>query len=85
MLQNELRGAPRPKLVAKRKAAYEAVHPETKHGGARRGWSAQVGHSKDRLTADTAAKTGKPERAIRPRARRSSHVYVALEICDALL
>lgn len=54
--------AQRAKLIAKRKAAYEAVPPETKHGatGRGRGKTGQVGHSNERFTADTAAKTGKP-------------------------
>lgn len=55
----------RAKLVAKRKKAYEDVHPETKNGGNRRGSGRQTGElKKDRFTADTAIKTGRSERSI---------------------
>jgi hypothetical protein len=36
-LRRNLNAAQRAKLVAKRKAAYEPVHPETKNGGTGRG------------------------------------------------
>jgi ParB family chromosome partitioning protein len=53
----DLTPAQRAKLTAKRKAAYEAVHPEAKHGATGRGGK------KDRnlrsFSSDTAAKTGK--------------------------
>jgi hypothetical protein len=62
---SDLTPAQRAKLIAKRKAAYEAVHPETKHGGTGRGKVGQVGQANDRFTADTAKKTGRPERTIR--------------------
>jgi hypothetical protein len=42
----------------------EATHPETKHGGARRGSSRQLGDLKDRFAKDTAAKSGKSARSI---------------------
>jgi hypothetical protein len=46
----------RAKLIAKRKAAYEGVHPETKNGCDRRGSGRQIGElKKDRFTADTGA------------------------------
>ncbi len=56
----------RAKLVAKRKAAYEAVYPETKHGATGRGRAKgrQLGNSNDRFTADTALKTGRSERSV---------------------
>jgi hypothetical protein len=67
----ELTPAQRAKLVSKRKAAYEATHPETKHGGDRKGSRAQVGHSKtDRFTAETARKSGKSETSIKRDATR---------------
>ncbi|WP_164934803.1 hypothetical protein [Bradyrhizobium zhanjiangense] len=70
MIQRQSPVAPA-KLIAKRKAAYEAVHPETRHGGSRRGSSRQIGELKDRFTADTSAKTGKPERSIQRDATRA--------------
>ena len=49
------------------------MHPETKHGGTGRGRgkTCQVGSSNGRFTADTAAKTGKPERTIQRDATRA--------------
>ncbi|HQT59690.1 MULTISPECIES: hypothetical protein [unclassified Acidiphilium] len=53
--------------VQRRKEAYEALHPETKHGaiGGGHDQSRQVGDSAkaDRFTADTAARTGQSERS----------------------
>ena len=71
--RRDLTPAQRAKLVAKRKAAYEAVHPETRRGatGRGRGKSDQLGHSNERFTANTAAKTGTPERTIRRDATRA--------------
>jgi hypothetical protein len=37
LIRRDLTPAQRAKLIAKRKAAYEAVHPETKHGATGRG------------------------------------------------
>jgi hypothetical protein len=73
LIRRDLTPAQRAKLVSKRKAAYEATHPETKHGaiGRGRGKSGQVGHSSDRFTTDTARRTGKPERTIRRDATRA--------------
>jgi hypothetical protein len=73
LIRRDLTAAQRAKLIEKRKAAYEAVHPETKHGatGRSRGKSGQVGHSNERFTADTAAKTGTPERTIRRNVTRA--------------
>lgn len=59
----------------RRKDAYEAKHPEARHGGDRRS-SRQVGdlNDADRFTADTAAKTGRSERAIQRDATRGERV-----------
>ena len=52
-----LTASERATFTARRKQIYEALHPETRHGGDRA--SRQVGNLKDdRFTADTAAKTG---------------------------
>lgn len=66
-----LRPVERAMLTARRKAAYEALHPETRHGAVGRGRrkSRQVGDSK-RFTADTAAGTGTSERAVQRDMRR---------------
>jgi ParB family chromosome partitioning protein len=49
------------------------VHPETRNGAAGKGRSKvrQVGEANGRCTADTAAKTGKPERTIQRDATRA--------------
>jgi len=59
----------------RRKDAYEAKHPAVRHGGDRRA-SRQLGdlNAADRFTADTAAKTGRSERAIQRDATRGERV-----------
>jgi ParB family chromosome partitioning protein len=81
LVRRDLTAAQRAKLVAKRKAAYEAVHPETKHGATGRGRakSGQVGHSNERFTADTAAKTGKSKRSIERDATRAKALGADLD------
>ncbi len=61
-------------FTRRRKEAYEALHPETRHGGDRA--SRQLGDLKepDRFTADTAAKTGRSERAVQRDAERGEKV-----------
>lgn len=64
-------------FTKRRKDAYEALHPEAKHGaiGNGREKSCQVGDStSDRFTADTAAKTGQSERAVQRDAERGSKI-----------
>ena len=61
------------KLVAKRKAAYEAIHQETRQGGR----PGKAGDGKAKMAnmvsfvSDTSGKTGKPERTIRRDATRA--------------
>jgi ParB family transcriptional regulator, chromosome partitioning protein len=76
LIRREITAGQRAKLIARRKAAYEAVYPETKHGATGRGRSKvrQAGHSIDRFTADTANRTGKPERTIRRDATRAKRL-----------
>lgn len=60
-------------FTRRRKEAYEALHPETRHGGDRA--SCQLGDLKsDRFTADTATKTGQSERTIQRDASRGERV-----------
>jgi ParB-like chromosome segregation protein Spo0J len=54
--------------ISRRKAIYEELHPETKHGGDRK--SDQVANSATRFTEATADATGKAERTIRQAAAR---------------
>ncbi|MBJ2153990.1 ParB N-terminal domain-containing protein [Paracoccus sp. IB05] len=72
-----LSASERAMFTRRRKEAYEALHPETKHGGDRK--SDQVANlatrsDKDRFTADTAAKTGQSERAVQRDAERGAKV-----------
>lgn len=70
------------RFTKRRKDAYEALHPETKHGINQHTSSRQVGDSESRsensdvgrFTADTAAKTGQSERAIQRNAERGEKV-----------
>lgn len=67
----------RAEFTRRRKAAYEALHPETRHGGDRK--SDQVANlatrsETARFTADTAASTGQSERAVQRDAERGEKV-----------
>lgn len=69
--------AERALFTRRRKDAYEALHPETKHGTP--GVSRQVGDTHDRgdadrFTADTAVKTGQSERAVQRDAERGNRI-----------
>lgn len=70
----ELSPADRASQTARRKAIYEELHPETKHGGDRA--SRQVGDLTEtaRFTADTAAAVGKSERVVQRDAERGEKV-----------
>jgi len=64
-------------FTARRKQAYEALHPETRHGavGNGRGKSCQVGDSThSRFSADTSAKTGATERVVQRDASRGERI-----------
>jgi hypothetical protein len=62
--------------ISRRKAIYETIYPETKHGaiGGGHDQSRQFGDSEkaDRFTAATASATGKPERSIQRAAERGA-------------
>jgi hypothetical protein len=65
--------------IARRKAIYEELHPETRPtseggGGRNNATRRQVGEHQlaDRFTADTAAKTGQSERAVQRAAARGA-------------
>lgn len=65
----------------RRKAAYEALHPETVNGSNQHTRVRQVGEGSEapRFTADTAAKTGQSERAVQRDAERGE------KVCDEAL
>lgn len=72
-----LTAAERALFTARRKAAYEALHPETKHGSPT--VSRQVGDTRERsdvsrFTLDTARKTGQSERSVQRDAGRGERV-----------
>lgn len=70
-----LTAAERALFTRRRKEAYEALHPETRHGENQHSRSGQLGHSTSvRFTADTAEKTGQSERAVRRDARRGTAI-----------
>jgi hypothetical protein len=73
----ELGPADRARQVARRKAIYEELHPETQHGSP--GVSRQVGDTRERseserFTADTAAATGASERTVQREAERGEKI-----------
>lgn len=71
---SNLSPAERAMFTKRRKDAYEALHPETRHGGDRRS-SPQVDDLKaDRFTADTAKRTGQSEATIQRDAARGARV-----------
>lgn len=63
-------------FTARRKAAYEALHPETKNGAIGNGREKvrKVCEATDRFTADTAAKTGASERKVQLDAERGTRI-----------
>lgn len=75
-LMRHLGKAEEAEFVARRKEAYEALHPETANGENQHTRVRQVGEgsSAARFTADTAARTGQSERAIQRAAERGTKV-----------
>jgi len=72
----------RAEFTRRRKAAYEALHPEAAHGSP--SVSRQVGDTRERseaprFTADTAARTGQSERVVQRDAERGD------KVCDEAL
>lgn len=61
-------------FTRRRKEIYEALHPETRHGNNQHTRSGQVGHSSQRFTADTAARTNQSERVVRRDATRGERI-----------
>jgi ParB family chromosome partitioning protein len=72
LIRAELSSAEQALHHARRKKLYEALHPQTKHGGDRSS-SRQNGDLK-RFTRDTASKTGKSERSIQRNVARAKRV-----------
>ena len=71
LARNELSPAERSAAVARRKAIYEKLHRETKHGAVGKGRELPKGTAKaDRFSAATAAATGRSERAVQLDAQR---------------
>jgi ParB-like chromosome segregation protein Spo0J len=73
LMRAELSAADRAAQTVRRKAIYEELHPDTRHGGDRA--SRQLGDLNDeRFTAATAAATGKSERAVQRDAERGEKI-----------
>lgn len=80
LMRAELSPVDRAKQTARRKAIYEQLNPETKHGGDKP--SRQLGDFEtqnenkavDRFSAETAAATGRSERAVQRDAERGEKV-----------
>lgn len=83
LIRNEYSPAERAIAIARRKSIYEALHPETAHGGDRKS-SRQVGDLNDgdeggeavadRFTEATAERTGRSERSVQRDAQRGAAV-----------
>lgn len=70
----ELSQAVRAQLTKRRKAIYEELHPQTRNGTNQHSSLRQVGEPSSRFTADTAAKSGKSERAVQRDAERGGKI-----------
>ncbi|UPK12832.1 ParB N-terminal domain-containing protein [Bradyrhizobium sp. 155] len=86
LTRSELSPAERALHIDRRKAIYERLYPETKHGGDRKGSSPQIANLKtDRFTADTARRTGKSETAVQRDATRAKRIEVLPDIINTCL
>lgn len=74
LVRRDLTIAERARLTILRKETYEALHPETAHGGDRRSSRKVSDSTVTRFTADTAARTGRSERAVQQDARRGQMI-----------
>ncbi|MGY3588024.1 ParB/RepB/Spo0J family partition protein [Bradyrhizobium sp. USDA 4350] len=75
LIRRDLTPAQRAKLIAKRKAAYEAVHPETRHGGARNKSKSQT----LAFAADTAGRSGRSIASVKADATRAKRLGADLD------
>ena len=82
LIRNELSPAERAIAISRRKAVYEALHPEAAHGGSRKS-SRQLGDliepdrgddGAERFTKTTADATGKSERSVQRDAQRGDEI-----------
>jgi len=76
----QLSPSDRARFTKRRKEAYEALHPETKHGDAARfskSQSLRDGKNAERFTADTAKATGQSERTVQLNAERGEKIAEA--------
>ncbi|BAU93425.1 methyltransferase-like protein KIAA1627 homolog [Methylorubrum populi] len=74
LMRAELSPADRARGTARRKAIYEELHPETRHGVNQHDSSRQVGDCSERFSAETAAATGRSERAVQRDAERGEKI-----------
>jgi hypothetical protein len=85
LIRAELSPAERALHIRRRKAIYESLHPETRHGGDRKSKSScQNGDSK-RFTKETAKKTRTSERKVQRDVTRGKKVVVLNQIAGTSL
>lgn len=73
LMRSELSAADRAEQTARRKAIYEELHPETKHGGDRKNYQV-ANFATSNFVKETASCVGKSERAIRLDAERGEKI-----------
>jgi hypothetical protein len=76
LIRADLTDAERAAHHARRQELHQQKHPETKHGGDRKGKksSGQNGHSNERYTKETATQTGESERTVRRHVARGKKI-----------
>jgi hypothetical protein len=83
LIRSDLTPAERAIHIAKRKEIYEGLHPETKHGGTP-GAGRGKAHKEANFASfqhNTAASTGRSDRAIRLDATRAKHIPQSCPSC----
>lgn len=85
LVRAELSPAERAMHVLRRKAIYESLHPETKHGGDRKSKSSRQKGDSKRFTKDTAKKARTSERKVQRDVTRGKKVMVLNQIAGTSL
>jgi ParB-like chromosome segregation protein Spo0J len=87
LIRADLTDAERAAHHARRQELHQQKHPETKHGGDRKGKksSGQNGHSNERYTKETAPQTGESERTVRRHVARGKKIANVADVVGTSL